>query len=241
MPPSQATTQHPKASTEFWTGVKEEAPLLVGVAPFGIIIGALGVEIGIDPLVVFFMSSILFGGAGQIIFLQLFLSGAGGITIASTIGMTNLRHVLYSATMVEYLSHLSTRWKILLSYLLTDEAFFISLNRMQNRPPSPYMHYHLLGTGLTLWVSWQITTLIGIIIGEVVPPELNLDFALPLTFLTVLVPQIRSIPAIVALITATSVALIAHEMPWNLWLMTAICTGMLAGYGAEVWQNRRQR
>ena len=73
---------------------------------------------------------------------QLAAASAGSLVIASTVGIINLRHMLYSARMVEYLSGLGRGWKITLSYLLTDEAFFISLNRMENRPAGPFMHYH---------------------------------------------------------------------------------------------------
>ncbi len=226
-------TRAPSAWDEFLTGVKEESPLLLGVVPFGMIYGVLGVEAGLDPLVVFFMSSIVFGGASQVIVTQLAAASAGSLVIASTVGIVNLRHMLYSARMVEYLSGLGRGWKIILSYLLTDEAFFISLNRMENRPAGPFMHYHLLGTGLTLWVSWQFATLAGIMIGEAIPPSLGFGFAIPLTFLAITAPQIKSWPAAAALITSAVMALVCYEMPWNLWIITASLAGMAAGYITE--------
>jgi predicted branched-subunit amino acid permease len=218
---------------EFLDGMRDETPLILGVFPFGVVFGVLGVEAGMDPLAVFFMSSIVFGGASQIIFAQMASAGTGFFIIAGTVGVVNLRHVLYSATMVEYLSHLPLRWKVLLSYLLTDEAFVISNNRMQNRPRGAHMHYHLLGTGMTLWTSWQIATLAGIIIGAAIPPSLGLSFAIPLTFLAIAAPQIKYLPNLIAFATAGCVALLGQNLLWNTGVIVAAITGIIGGALAE--------
>ena len=218
---------------EFLDGIRDESPLMLGVVPFGMVFGILGVEAGLDPVAVFFMSSIVFGGASQIIFAQMASAGAGLFVIAGTVGVVNLRHMLYSATIVEYLGKLPLRWKIILSYLLTDEAFVISNERMRNCPPGPHMHYHLLGTGLTLWVSWQIATLVGIIIGAAIPPSLGLAFAIPLSFLAITVPQLRYRPNLVAFSTAGTVALIGQNLPWNIWVIVAAIAGIVGGALAE--------
>jgi len=217
----------------------EEAPLLIGIFPFGMVFGVLGVGAGMDPLAVFFMSSIVFGGASQVIFAQMVTAGASGMVIAGTVGIVNLRHALYSASMVQYLSHLNRGWRILLSYLLTDEAFFISLNRLETRPHGPYQHYHLLGTGLTLWTCWQAATATGILIGATLPQSLGLGFAIPLTFMALLAPMVRQKPALAALITSGSVALMARDLPWNTGVIIAALAGMIAGAMAEDFHSRR--
>ena len=237
--PKQPADTAPSALREFLAGVREESPLLLGTVPFGMIFGVLGTEAGMDPVVVFFMSSIVFGGASQVVFAQLVAAGAGGLVIASTVGVVNLRHMLYSASMVKYLSGLPMGWRAVLSYLLTDEAYFVSLNRMQTRPHGPNMHYHLLGSGLLLWSSWQIATLAGIVLGETIPAEWNLDFALPLTFLALLVPQTRSWPVAVAVASAGITALAANGLPWNLWVIVAAATGMAAGFATDTLMRRR--
>ena len=226
---------------EFWNGVRDEMPLMLGVFPFGMVFGVLGIEAGLDPIVVMAMSVIVFGGASQVVFLQLISAGTSGTVIAGTVGIINLRHALYSATMTNYIDKLSMRWRILLSYLLTDEAFFITLNRMQTQPPSPYMHYHMLGTGGLLWVMWQISTALGVILGELIPDSLNLGFAIPLTFMAIVLPQIKSIPPLVALITASLVALAGQELPWNIWVIAAGLIGMFAGYITEILITAKDR
>ena len=163
-------------------GLKHEAPMLVGVIPFGLIFGALGVEAGLTPLQIMLMSVIIFGGVSQIIFLDLVATGVNPYLISSTVGVINLRHALYSARIAPFFSQLSLGWKIILSYLLTDEAYAMTIRRFETQPHHPFMHYHMLGTGLCLWISWQITTVLGILLGAAIPPSLGLGFAIALTF-----------------------------------------------------------
>ena len=220
-------------SEEFWQGVRDELPLMLGVVPFGMVFGVLGVEVGLDPVVVMAMSVIIFGGASQVIFAQMVAGGAGGLVIAGTVGIVNLRHALYSATITQYLAGVPMRWRILIAYLLTDEAFFISLNRMQNKPPSPHMHFHMIGTGGLLWVAWQIATVIGVGLGALIPPSLNLGFAIPLTFMAIIIPSITSRPHLVALAVGGFIAIFGQNLPWNSWVIAAALSGIFAGYIAE--------
>jgi len=91
----------------------------------------------------------------------------------------------------------------------------------------------MLGTGSLLWIMWQISTAIGVGLGELIPPSLNLGFAIPLTFMAITLPQIRSVPSLVALIVAGTVAIICQDWPWNIWVITAGIIGMVAGYLTE--------
>ena len=144
---------HHHAIAEFWLGVRHELPLQLGVIPFGLVFGILGLASGLTGLQTILMSSILFGGASQIVFAQLWAAGVPPLVVGSSAGMVNLRHVLYSASMAQHLQHLPLRWRILLGYLLTDEAYAVSIKRFQDVPHSPYQHYHLLGSGVTLWIA----------------------------------------------------------------------------------------
>ena len=101
-------------------------PLLIPVVPFGIILGAIGIELGFSVLETFATSFVIFGGASQIVFLQLLSGGASQIIAVSSAFVVNSRHFLYGATFSEYLNKLPMGWKIILSYLLTDQAFAVS-------------------------------------------------------------------------------------------------------------------
>ena len=107
----------------FFKGIIDVSPLMIPVVPFGLIFGVLAIEMGFSPLETMGMSIIIFGGASQIILLQLFSGGASSLVIISSVGAVNSRHLLYGAVVSEHLSELKMIWKIIISYFLVDQAF----------------------------------------------------------------------------------------------------------------------
>ncbi|WP_196385480.1 AzlC family ABC transporter permease, partial [Ralstonia solanacearum] len=124
----------PRAA-EFRAGVLALAPMLLGVVPFGLIYGVLATSAGMPAWLAVAMSAVVFGGASQMILVQLWAGGAPALVIAATVSMVNLRHALYSASIAPALAHLPRRWKWLIAYLLTDEAFAAMNRRVANARP----------------------------------------------------------------------------------------------------------
>ncbi|MGB2320419.1 MAG: AzlC family ABC transporter permease [Candidatus Puniceispirillum sp.] len=228
---------HNKAITspkdEFWHGVRDELPMMLGVIPFGLVFGVLGISSGLTPLQTILMSSILFGGASQVVFVQLWASHIPAWVVGGSVGVVNLRHALYSASIASYLRHLPLRWRIILAYLLTDEAYAISIRRFTTMPPSPNQHFHLLGAGLTLWVCWQCATITGVFAGTTIPPEWSLGFAIPLTFIAIVAPAIKSRADLAACITAGSIAILGQNLPFKSWIILAAIGGIAVGWGVK--------
>ena len=110
----------------FVQGLLDVSPLMIPVVPFGIIFGVIGMDLGIGPYMTFGMSVIVFGGASQIVLLQLFSGGASSLIILSSVGAVNSRHLLYGAVLSEHLSGLKLIWKLILSYVLVDQVFAVS-------------------------------------------------------------------------------------------------------------------
>jgi len=213
----------------FWAGVRAEIPLLIGVFPFGMIYGALALNAGLSKLASQMMSSIVFAGSAQFVTTQLVLDSAPGFVIVLTIAVVNLRHVLYSASLAPYLASVSTRWKPLLAYLLTDEAYAPSVVHYEEKGITPFSHWFLFGAGLALWTNWQISTALGIFLGTAIPESWSLDFALPLTFIAMVVPVLKNRPAIAAALSAGVVALLAYSLPYRLGLILAALVGITVG------------
>jgi 4-azaleucine resistance transporter AzlC len=213
----------------FWLGVREEVPLLVGVFPFGMIYGVLALNAGLGLAASQMMSSIVFAGSSQFIAAQLVHDAAPGLVIVLTIAVVNLRHMLYSASLAPYLEKLPIRWKVLLAYLLTDEAYAPTALKFEREGASPLGHWFLLGAGLALWSTWQVSTGLGIFLGASIPQNWPLDFALPLTFIALVMPVLRNRPAVMAALSAGLVALLAYNLPFKLGLILAALTGILVG------------
>jgi len=223
------------ARSEFFAGVKAELPILLGVIPFGLIYGVLAInEAHLPPEVAIAMSSIVFAGSSQMIGQQLMGVGTPGIVIVMTTFVVNLRHALYSASTAPYIKHLRPLWKWLLAYLLTDEAYAVSISHYsENDSALTHKHWYFLGAGLALWSTWQLSTIVGVLAGAQVPESWALDFTLALTFIALVVPRLKDRPSIAAAVSAGIVAVIAFNWPYKLGLMLAALVGIVVGMALE--------
>jgi len=220
----------PPRARELLGGAAAVAPLLVGVAPFGVMYGALALRSGIAPGAAMAMSSLVFAGSAQFVLAQLAGAGAPALVLVTTVALVNLRHALYSASVAPALAHLPRRWKAVLAYLLTDEAYAAAIARLgPGSAPGAHRHWFLFGAGFTLWASWQVSTAAGVLLGASLPASLQLDFALPLTFIAIVVPMIRSRAALAAALVSAAVALAGAGWPHNLGLLAAAVCGIAAG------------
>jgi 4-azaleucine resistance transporter AzlC len=227
-------------SKQFWAGVRAEIPLLIGGFPFGLIYGALALNAGLSKAAAQGMSFIVFAGSAQFITAQLVHENTPGLVIVLTIAVVNLRHMLYSASLAPYLAALPVRWKALLSYLLTDEAYAPTILHYEKEGLTPQAHWFLLGAGGVLWIDWQLSTALGIFLGAAIPESGSLEFALPLTFIAMLVPVLKDRPAIAAALSAGAVALIAFALPYKLGLILAALVGILVGTVLESKKPARE-
>ena len=215
----------------FFKGIIDVSPLMIPVVPFGLIFGVLSIDIGFTPLETMGMSIIIFGGASQIILLQLFTGGASSLVIISSVGAVNSRHLLYGAVVSEHLSDLKMIWKILISYFLVDQAFARSNEYFKNNSNNN-KYFHLVGGGITCWVIWQSTTFLGIVLGSFIPEKLGLSFAVPLTFLALLVNDFRKLINVIVIIISGIVATFGFSyIPYKAY---AIVAGLTALFFAAI-------
>jgi 4-azaleucine resistance transporter AzlC len=213
----------------FWAGVRAEAPILLGVFPFGLIYGALARDAGLAAFPAQMMSSIVFAGSSQFVAAKLLRDSAPGLVIVLTISVVNLRHVLYSASIAEYVRDLPLRWKALLAYFLTDEAYAATIVHYETEGVTPHGHWFFLGAGFSLWFTWQVSSALGIFAGAAIPASWSLDFALPLTFIAMVVPTLIDFPVVAAAVSAGGAALLAHGLPYKLGLILAAFVGIAMG------------
>ena len=120
----------------FTRGMLDISPHMLSVIPFGIICGAIGVELGFSPYLVYGMSIIIFGGASQIVFLQLLSGGASSLVAVTSVGIINSRHLLYGAVLAEYLEKLSLIKKLLISYFVVIKVLLSLINFLKKIKPS---------------------------------------------------------------------------------------------------------
>jgi predicted branched-subunit amino acid permease len=223
-------------------GAKAVAPQLIGVIPFGLVAGATSADGGLGVGAAAGFSAIVFAGASQLAAIEVLTHG-GTVLVAVLAAWTiNLRMVLYSASLAPFLTRDRLRWRMVASYLLVDQVYAIGVARWSD-PDDPVSAPgaripFMVGAGLLLWSSWQVSTLIGAVIGPSVPDSLPLGFAVPLVFLVLLVPAINSRPAVVAALAGGLGAVLAAELGAGhasiiIGAFAGIAGGALADYASE--------
>ncbi len=220
-------------------GARDTLPLLPGVVPFGLIYGATALAAHVPAWLTQAMSAIIFAGSAQFAVVLLVSGGASAFVLVLTAATLNLRHLLYSASLGPSLREAPRGWRLALAYLMTDEVYGVVVGRMLTLPMRERVRY-MLGSGLTLWGSWQLSTLGGILIGARIPASWSLDFAATLTFIALLVPLLHDRAHIGAALAAGVVAALTLGAPLKLGLVAAALTGIVVGVLLDRWPGSRR-
>ncbi|MFC4702774.1 MULTISPECIES: AzlC family ABC transporter permease [Paraburkholderia] len=215
--------------------------MMIGSAPFGVIFGTLVTS---GPLSLWhgqLMSLAVFAGSAQFIALGLIAAHASFAVIWATTLIVNLRHVLYSATLAPYVSHLPMRWRLVLGGLLTDEVFAVSWAYFRRHAPGDVSPWHFLGSGLSMYLNWQLWTAAGLLFGAAFPglQSLGLDFAMVATFIAIVVPQLVAVRYLAAAATAGTLAFFWQGWPYKLGLLGAVFAGVAVGVALSLPRKPR--
>ena len=223
---------------ELVDGARQIAPVLVGTVPFGFVAGVVAVASGLTPLEGVALSVLSFSGIAQLVACQLMAADSPVLITIAAAGVVSLRFLMYSAAFSPHLAHLSRRLRLLLAYLMTDQSFAMSVKHFSEPGDARHRHWHFLGSALTLYVSWQLAVVIGVVAGAQVPASWSLDFAVVLCFIALLVPAVRTRADLAAAIVAAAVALAAAGLPFRLSLVVASIAGIAAGMAIELWRKK---
>ena len=231
---------HTSRQHEFLQGIRAEITIVFGVVPFGLIFGVLAANAGINPWLAWSTSQLVFAGSAQFLAIPLIAEAAPALVLVMTTLIINIRHILYSASLAPKVKNLGLLSKVVLSFLLTDEAYIPTIARYEDvSVDAKNKHWFWLGAGLTLWFSWQLSTGFGIFLGAQLPDNLGLEFTLSLTFIGLIVPSLTSRPALAAALSAGIIAVLTHALPYKLNLMVAAFTGIAVGLLLESSQPDR--
>lgn len=201
--------------------------MLVGVVPFGLVAGAapVGADLGVGAAVG--LATIVFAGASQLAAVDVLDSGGSALVVAIAVWTINLRMVLYSASLAPMVAHEPLPRRLGMAYLLTDQAYAVSIVHWTGHDDPGRRVPYYLGAGLTLWGSWQVSVLVGALGGSALPDDVPLEFAVPLVFLVLLVPVLTTRPAVVAAVVGGLVAVASAELG-------AGALSIVAGAGAGI-------
>jgi len=223
---------------DFITGARDAIPILLGVVPFAMICSVAAISVGLTPLEAIGMNFIVFAGASQLAVLQLMGEGAFWLVMLLTAWVINLRFTMYSASLAPYLQKEPLQRKAPFAYILSDQAFGVTMSHFANEmPANPAWYYY--GVAAAIWATWNISAIVGALLGTLVPESWGLDFAFPLSFMALMFAALKDRPTVLAAVVGGLIAVLAKGLPYNLGLVLAALLGIGAGVLAESMSNKK--
>jgi len=225
----------------YFDGFRDGLPFIVLVSPFAMLFGVVAAEAGLSVLQILSFSAAVFAGAAQFTALQLMVDQAPTIVVLASALAVNLRLVMYSATLTPHLGKAPFWQRVCIAYFVVDQSFLVAIAGYE-REPGMCLRAKVaffFGAVSPVVPFWFAMSVVGALIGTTIPDTWPLDFALPIAFIAMIAPMIRSAAHVSAAMVGVVAALLLAGLPYNLGLLLAGLCGMMAGARVELWMERR--
>jgi len=225
----------PDSKRFYWTGVRDGAPFVFVVAPFGMLFGVVGTEAGLNLAEVMGFSVLVIAGASQFAALSLMQENAPVVIVLITALAVNLRMAMYSASLTPFLGAAPIWKRAVAAYFLVDQSYAVGVAKFERAPEMTLgqrLAYYF-GVVSPICPVWYASTLVGAVLGTQIPESMALDFAVPITFLAIIAPMLRTAAHVAAAFVSVSLALLFGFLPYNLWLLIAAVAAMMTGAEVE--------
>ena len=218
----------------FW----DMLPLNLAVIPWGILCGSLAIQRGFSEFEAMLMPALVFAGAVQLVSIELIASNTSVITLLFTVFIISSRHFLYGLALRHKMKQLTTKWRLSLGFLLTDELFALSGHKRSF--VGKVRCYYALAAGGSFYVNWLIWNALGVTAGNIFPDltELGLEFAIAATFIAIVIPAVVNLPTLVSIVVAGVLAVVFELWHWQFGLVAAAVIAMFSGYSCELLLKR---
>lgn len=230
------TTKH-----AFIRGIRDGMPFILVVFPFAMLFGVVATETGLSTIQTFIFSIAVIAGAAQFAAIQLMADNAPVFIVVATALAVNLRMAMYSASIAPYLRGVSFWKRAAMSYILVDQNYALGLAKFEAEPdmtPAERVAYFTGSMAINMPL-WYCGTLVGALVGSRIPPEYALDFAVPITFLALVGPMLKSAAHVMAALTSIVMALLLGFVPYDLGLIIAAIAAMIVGAQVELMVKGR--
>ena len=223
------------ALAAFRRGVIASMPVWLAIGPFGAIFGAVATATGLDLVQTMGMTMVVAAGASQMAALQLINDGAPALLAIGTGAVVNLRMAMYSASLAAAWPGAPLRTRALAAYFLHDQSYAMAMRRYAEQPQESLSVRigYFFGVGVSTILVWFAATLAGALFGARVPASWGLEFAVPVTFIAVTAPLLRSLPHVCAALVAAGLSLAAAGLPYGLGLVVAAVCAIATGVAVE--------
>ncbi|MEM1003780.1 MAG: AzlC family ABC transporter permease [Pseudomonadota bacterium] len=226
----------------FWKGFRDGSPFVFVAIPFGTLFGVFATEAGLNIVQTLAFSATVFAGAAQFTALQLLEENTPTIIVLISALAVNLRVAMYSASLTQYLGGAPLWQRACAAYVTVDQSYACAIAQFEKDTGMrlPERMAYFFGSITPVLPCWVVATYLGAVLGTQIPDSWALDFALPITFLAMLGPMMRTLAHVIAALVAIVVSLLAVNVPFNLGLLIAGTAGMMAGAQAEVMLARHK-
>ena len=225
----------------FWQGARGGVPFALVIGPLAMLFGVVASEAGLNIAETMGFCVLVIAGAAQFTAVQLMTENTPTLIVIATSLAVNLRMALYSAALTPYFGPAPGWQRAILCYFLIDQSYAVSATKFETEPELPLSHKisFFLGIMVPILPLWYGMTYLGAVLGAQIPPEYGLDFALPITFLALNAPAVRSIAHLAAAVCSVIAALAFAWLPYGMGLLVAAGLAMGTGAMVEVYLERR--
>lgn len=222
-------------------GVRDGLPFVIVVVPFAMVFGVVAVEAGLSLAETMGFSVLVVAGASQFAALQLMTENAPFLVVVATALAVNLRMAMYSASLAPHLGAAPLWKRALAAYLNVDQTYAQSAARFEAEPEMAVgeRFAYFLGLATPVFPPWYAATVAGAVMGGRFPDWLALDFAVPIAFLAIIAPMLRTLAHMAAALTSVVLALVLSGLPYNSGLLVAGLAAMVVGAAVETATGRR--
>ncbi len=216
-------------------GVRVMAPASVAIASWGVVTGVAMVKAGMPLAIALLMTFTVFAGSAQLAVMPLLAAGAPLPVVFATAALVNLRFVIFSAAARPFFAHLPLRQRALFNYLNGDLPFALFMRTVGDERDrgTPHQMGLYVGICLTNWTSWQAASVVGFLLGGLVPTSWGLGLAAVLALLGVIIPMSTTRPAVAGVVVAGAVAVALVRAPMKLGLLAAVVAGVAVALALE--------
>ncbi|MGN1055585.1 MAG: AzlC family ABC transporter permease [Comamonas sp.] len=225
----------------FREGVHAVIGTMLGISAWGLVTGVAMVKSGMSVPLALFMSLTVYAGSAQLAVLPLMVMAAPMWVVWFTAVCVNLRFVILSSMWRHYFGHLRLGHRLTLGYFSGDVIFVAFNQRYSSLERSPDQLPFFWGAATANWLSWQTSSIAGILLANVIPLEWGLGFAGVLALLGVLYSMLKDKATWLACVVASGAAIATFALPLKMNILVAIAAAVTAGLLMETAERRAAR
>jgi predicted branched-subunit amino acid permease len=225
---------------ELRRGVRTALPAAPGIVAWGLVTGVAMVKSGLAVPWAIAISLLVYAGSAQLATLPLIAAAQPFWIVALAAFVTNLRFVIYAASLRRWFEVYSQRRRAVLGYFTGDFTFAMFMERVRREGEFAHRDAWFLGACGCNWLVWQMTSIVGILAATAIPSEWGLQFAGTLALLALAVPLCMEWPGLAGAAVAAPIAVLARGLPFGLGLFAGIVAGICAAVAVDALVGRNK-